>query len=96
MSARTLDYRPPSNPATRNRHRIFLLRELLTELDIGVLENTRDGGRRSDPTERGGHKKYTKKEFIAFYGLRRGEMMWQMAAKPPGGRRPAKDKADKH
>ena len=62
--------------------RVFLIRELLKELDIGVLENSKDGGRRCDPTERSRDRKlYTKKEFLYFYGPKNGEVMWAMAAK---------------
>eukprot|EP00754_Rhynchopus_humris_P023355 Rhum_TRINITY_DN14830_c0_g1::Rhum_TRINITY_DN14830_c0_g1_i2::g.120913::m.120913 len=63
-------------------NKVFLIRELLKELDIGVLENSKDGGRRYDPTERSRDRKlYTKKEFLYFYGPKNGEVMWAMAAK---------------
>eukprot|EP01061_Rhynchopus_euleeides_P030941 TRINITY_DN51279_c0_g1_i1.p2 TRINITY_DN51279_c0_g1~~TRINITY_DN51279_c0_g1_i1.p2 ORF type:complete len:188 (+),score=97.39 TRINITY_DN51279_c0_g1_i1:55-618(+) len=61
-------------------NKVQLVKDLLTELDMGVLETGPDAGKRADPTERGS-KQYTKKEFLAFYGPQKGEKMWELAGR---------------
>ena len=64
--------------------RVQLVKELLQELDLGVLQSGKDSGKRADPTDKGS-KTYTKKEFVAFYGPQKGEIMWNLAGRTAKG-----------
>ncbi|KAJ9458889.1 hypothetical protein DIPPA_03000 [Diplonema papillatum] len=69
-------------------NKMMLIKELTKELklDDRVVMNG-NGSRRPDPTTRS-KKTYSKPEFIAFYGQRDGEKMWNLAGQK--GRRSAK------
>eukprot|EP01064_Diplonema_japonicum_P032337 TRINITY_DN604_c0_g1_i1.p1 TRINITY_DN604_c0_g1~~TRINITY_DN604_c0_g1_i1.p1 ORF type:complete len:200 (+),score=99.40 TRINITY_DN604_c0_g1_i1:59-601(+) len=65
--------------------KMHLVKQLAKELDVNV---NRPDEKRADPTQRNG-KTYTKEEFMAFYGKKDGNRMWN-AAKGGKGRRPRK------
>eukprot|EP01059_Diplonema_ambulator_P012173 TRINITY_DN223_c0_g1_i3.p2 TRINITY_DN223_c0_g1~~TRINITY_DN223_c0_g1_i3.p2 ORF type:complete len:180 (+),score=87.20 TRINITY_DN223_c0_g1_i3:775-1314(+) len=60
--------------ALKHFQQAALLKKLVKELD-GTIEQ-----RRADPTQKKSGKKYTRGEFIAFYGPKEGAVMWEAAA----------------
>ena len=67
-------------------HRVHLVRELVKELkleDMVTYKKEREETR-TDPTHRSSQR-YTKGEFIAFYGPRDGERMWNVAGQAAAG-----------
>ena len=72
---------------TFSQNRIHLIYTLVKDLEMGdkVALNVE---KRSDPSQRGG-KKFTKGEFIAFYGPVNGAKIWNNAGRRGGrgGRR---------
>eukprot|EP01064_Diplonema_japonicum_P037917 TRINITY_DN9028_c0_g1_i1.p1 TRINITY_DN9028_c0_g1~~TRINITY_DN9028_c0_g1_i1.p1 ORF type:complete len:180 (+),score=80.16 TRINITY_DN9028_c0_g1_i1:52-591(+) len=59
--------------ALKNFQQVALLKKLVKELD-GTIEQ-----KRADPTQKKGGKKFTKGEFVAFYGAKEGSAMWEAA-----------------